>query len=119
MDNEEQILMESLEKDTWESTKNIEGWKTLLSKTATNTLSLFPKTEVLEKSPLIKDHRMYIRITKNDLDRIKLKAVEEGLPYQTLVTSIIHKYVTGKLMEKQAYPKALPPGNGRPQKIRN
>jgi len=44
---------------------------------------------------------MNIRITKNDLDGIKLKAVEEGMPYQTLVASIIHKYVTGKLTEKR------------------
>ena len=42
---------------------------------------------------------MNIRITKNDLDGIKSKAVEEGIPYQTLVASIIHKYVTGKLRE--------------------
>jgi len=45
---------------------------------------------------------MNIRITKNDLDGIKLKAMEEELPYQTLVTSVIHKYVTGRLTEKQA-----------------
>jgi predicted DNA binding CopG/RHH family protein len=56
-----------------------------LSKAAANTLT--------------KDQRMNIRITKNDLDGIKLKAMEEGLPYQTLVSSIIHKYVTGKLTE--------------------
>jgi len=86
IDNEEQQLIESLEGEDWESSKDLEGWKTLLSKTAANTLT--------------KDQRMNIRITKNDLDKIKLKAVEEGLPYQTLVTSIIHKYVTGKLTEK-------------------
>ncbi|MCL2092591.1 MAG: hypothetical protein FWH12_00195 [Treponema sp.] len=37
-DNEEQKLMESLEEDGWKSTKNIESWKTLLSKTAAETL---------------------------------------------------------------------------------
>ena len=88
LDKEEQKLMESLERDNWKPTKNLEGWKTLLSKTATNTLT--------------KDQRMNIRLTKNDLDGIKLKAVEEGIPYQTLVTSIIHKYLTGRLTEKQA-----------------
>jgi len=87
LDTEEQGIIGSLEKDGWESTGNLEDWKTLLSKTATNTLA--------------KDHRMNIRITKNDLDGIKLKAVEEGIPYQTLVASIIHKYVTGKLTEKR------------------
>jgi predicted DNA binding CopG/RHH family protein len=88
LDKEEQNLMESLENDDWKSTRNLERWKTLLSKTAANTFA--------------KDHRMNIRISKNDLDGIKLKSIEEGLPYQTLVTSIIHKYLTGKLTEKQA-----------------
>ena len=88
LDTEEQKLIESLETDDWKSTGNLESWKTFLSKTATNTLA--------------KDHRMNIRVTKNDLEGIKLKAIEEGLPYQTLVASIIHKYVTGKLTEKQA-----------------
>jgi len=88
IDKEEQILMESLEKDGWKSTKNLEGWKTLLSKTATETLA--------------KDQRMNIRISKNDLNGIKIKAMEEGLPYQTLVASIIHKYVNGKLIEKHS-----------------
>ena len=88
IDMEEQKLIESLEKDGWKSAKDIESWKTLLSQTATNTLT--------------KDQRMNIRISKNDLNGIKAKAAEEGLPYQTLVSSLIHKYVTGKLIEKHA-----------------
>ena len=88
LNSEEQTTIESFEKDGWKSVKNIESWKTLLSKTAANTLT--------------KDQRMNIRISKNDLDGIKIKAAEEGLPYQTLVSSLIHKYVTGKLTEKRA-----------------
>ena len=91
LDGEEQQIVKSLERDGWKSSSDLEGWKTLLSKTATNTLS--------------KDQRMNIRITKNDLDGIKLRAVEEGLPYQTLVASIIHKYVTGRLIEKTRQPR--------------
>ncbi|MCL2066011.1 MAG: antitoxin [Treponema sp.] len=87
LDGEEKKLIMSLEKDNWKPTKDIESWKTLLSQTATNTLT--------------KDQRMNIRITKHDLDGVKLRAAEEGLPYQTLVASIIHKYVTGRLTEKQ------------------
>ena len=86
IDKEEQELMESLERDGWKPAKNLEDWKIVLSKTASNTLT--------------KDQRMNIRITKNDLDGIKLKAAEEGMPYQTLVASIIHKYVTGRLTEQ-------------------
>jgi len=88
LDKEEQYLIESLEADDWKPASDLDGWKTLLSKTATNTLT--------------KDQRMNIRLTKSDLDGIKLKAMEEGLPHQTLVASIIHKYVTGRLTEKQA-----------------
>ena len=88
LDIEEQKIMESLEKNNWKPVGDLESWKTLLSKTATDTLT--------------KDQRINIRITRSDLENIKLKAVEEGLPYQTLVASIIHKYVTGRLMEKQA-----------------
>ena len=44
-----------------------------------------------------KDQRMNIRISKADMDRIKTRAAEEGLPYQTLVASIIHKFASGNL----------------------
>jgi predicted DNA binding CopG/RHH family protein len=50
---------------------------------------------------LTKDQRMNIRITKKDLDGIKLRAIEEGIPYQTLVASIIHKYLSGSLVERK------------------
>jgi len=85
LDNEEQELIGMLEGAGWKSTSDLDGWKTLLSRTAADTLA--------------RDHQMSIRITKNDLDGIKLKALEEGIPYQTLVASVIHKYVTGKLTE--------------------
>ena len=46
---------------------------------------------------LRKDQRMNIRISRTDLNRLKAKAAEEGIPYQTLVTSVLHKYVSGNL----------------------
>ncbi|MCL2881122.1 MAG: antitoxin [Treponema sp.] len=88
LDSEEQKIITSLEKNEWKPVKDLESWKTLLSKTSANTLT--------------KDQRMNIRITKNDLDGIKLKAATEGIPYQTLVASILHKYVTGKLCESNS-----------------
>ena len=48
----------------------------------------------------IKDKRVNIRISKPDLMDIQAKALEEGLPYQTLIASILHKYVSGRLIEK-------------------
>ena len=49
------------------------------------------------KNTLKKDQRIGIRISKQDLIGIQSKAVDEGIPYQTLVTSLVHKYVTGHL----------------------
>ena len=40
-----------------------------------------------------KDQRMNIRMSKTDMDKLKAKALQEGMPYQTLVSSILHKYV--------------------------
>jgi predicted DNA binding CopG/RHH family protein len=42
-----------------------------------------------------------IRIASRDLDEIQAKAIEEGIPYQTHMASVLHKYVTGKLIEKR------------------
>jgi len=85
MRTEEKGLLESIEKDEWKSAKNKNQLITELKETATNTM--------------LKDQRMNIRIGKRDLDGIKERALEEGIPYQTLVASIIHKYVNGKLKE--------------------
>jgi len=52
------------------------------------------------KHTLHKNKRINIRISERDLVHIQKKAVEEGLPYQTLVSSVIHKYVNGNLVEK-------------------
>ncbi|MFK5950613.1 MAG: hypothetical protein QM500_17815 [Methylococcales bacterium] len=49
-----------------------------------------------------KDKRINIRISGRDLMAIQKRAMEEGLPYQTLVTSIIHKYVSGSLYDVTA-----------------
>jgi predicted DNA binding CopG/RHH family protein len=49
---------------------------------------------------LKKDRRMNIRISDRDLKSLKARAAEEGIPYQTLVTSVLHKYVSGRLIEK-------------------
>jgi predicted DNA binding CopG/RHH family protein len=43
---------------------------------------------------------MNIRIAKKDLDALKVKAIEEVIPYQTLVSSIIHKFLSGRLFER-------------------
>jgi predicted DNA binding CopG/RHH family protein len=46
---------------------------------------------------LKKDKRINIRISSRDLEEIRRRAAEEGLPYQTLIASILHKYASGSL----------------------
>jgi predicted DNA binding CopG/RHH family protein len=84
--NEESDLLESIDKDEWISVKNKNPMIKQLKETAHNTM--------------LKDQRMNIRIGKKDLDGLKVRAMEEGIPYQTLVSSIIHKYINGKLREE-------------------
>ena len=50
---------------------------------------------------LKKDRRVNIRISQVDLEGIQTKALEEGLPYQTLISSVLHKYVAGSLASKR------------------
>ena len=49
-----------------------------------------------------KDKRINIRISGRDLSAIQRRALEEGMPYQTLVASILHKYVSGSLYDVTA-----------------
>lgn len=50
-------------------------------------------------STIKKDKRINIRISNRDLTAIQRRAVEEGMPYQTLIASILHKYVSGGLVD--------------------
>lgn len=57
------------------------------------TLSHYQK---IAQSTLDKTKNINIRLTEKDLLRIKAKAAEKGLPYQTLVSSVLHQYLSGK-----------------------
>ena len=46
-----------------------------------------------------KDKRINIRLSGHDLSAIQRRALEEGIPYQTLVSSVLHKYVSGTLQD--------------------
>ena len=48
-----------------------------------------------------KDARINIRLSSRDLRAIQSRALKEGVPYQTLVSSVLHKYVDGQLVEKK------------------
>jgi len=86
--NNEKELEKSIDNNEWKSVGNLSEMKKQFKLAAKNTL--------------LKDQRMNIRIAQRDLEGLKAKALEEGMPYQTLVSSVLHKYVTGKLIEKEA-----------------
>lgn len=54
------------------------------------------------RATALKDKRVNIRLSSIDLQDIQAKALVEGLPYQTLIASVLHKYVTGRLKEAAA-----------------
>ncbi len=81
---EEKEILDAIENDRWELVKPKRAELDYYADIARNTFK--------------KDQRMNIRISRADLSRIKAKAAEEGIPYQTLVASIIHKYASGNLL---------------------
>lgn len=83
--NDENKLYESIENNEWQPVNDFANIKSSLIKAASETA--------------MKDYRMNIRISKRDVEALKTKAMEEGIPYQTLVTSILHKYITGNLID--------------------
>lgn len=52
------------------------------------------------RATFIKDRRVNIRLSSPDLMVLQARALEEGIPYQTLIASVLHKFVTGRLVEK-------------------
>ncbi len=85
--NEDIDLIRSVENSEWTSVPNLKEMRDRLVRAATETA--------------LKDHRINVRISKRDVEALKTKALEDGIPYQTLVTSILHKYVTGRMVEKK------------------
>ena len=83
LDQEEKDLMESIEHEEWRSVKNIKIEK--------------EKAIVAARNTLKKDKRINLRFTQKDYRQIQIKAIEEGIPYQTLISSIVHKYLNGSL----------------------
>jgi predicted DNA binding CopG/RHH family protein len=64
------------------------------------TKSELAKFKAAARATAIKDRRVNIRLSSGDLNDIQVKALEEGIPYQTLIASVLHKYVTGRLSEQ-------------------
>jgi len=87
LDTQEKDMLESLERGEWKTIPNIKKTREKVKSAATN---------YVRKS---KEKRISIRVFAKDLEQLREIAATEGLPYQTLVTSILHKYTTGMLRE--------------------
>jgi predicted DNA binding CopG/RHH family protein len=81
---EEQELVQSYEQGEWKPVKNMPAE--------------IHKVKEMARKSLRKGRRINIRLSEQDLHRLQIKALREGIPYQTLITSVLHKYVTGHLM---------------------
>ena len=86
IDQEEKDLMESIERDEWQPVQNLDQERNKAIEAARNTLR--------------KDKRINLRLSQKDYHQIQIKAIEEGIPYQTLISSIVHKYLNGSLTPK-------------------
>ena len=71
------------------------------------------KFKAAARATAIKDRRVNIRLSSGDLSDIQVKALEEGVPYQTLIASVLHKYVTGRLAEPRAANQSSRPATKR------
>ena len=87
LDKEERKLLKSFEAGEFNSVLT-PARRRIIQETASNTFK--------------KDKRINIRISSRDLDAIQKRALVEGIPYQTLVSSILHKFVSGSLQDVTA-----------------
>ena len=85
LDPEEQDIRDSFERGEW--------------KPVANRSREIARHVQFAKNTLAKDKRGNIRISSKDLEQLQVIAVEDGLPYQTLMASVLHRYVSGRLVE--------------------
>lgn len=78
-------ILSSFERGEWQSVPHLKDEIDRYASSAAATLS--------------KDKRINIRVSSRDLEDIQMRAAEEGMPYQTLIASVLHKFVSGRLVE--------------------
>jgi predicted DNA binding CopG/RHH family protein len=86
LNEEEKQILESYERDELKSLENAKAES--------------QRYQDYARSTFQKDRRVNIRVSTKDLEGIQKKAIEEGIPYQTLISSILHKYLSGRLIER-------------------
>lgn len=85
LDADEKELLQSVESGEWKSAGGDKRERARYTRYAAATFR--------------KDRRLNIRVSSKDLEAIQKRALEEGLPYQTLISSLLHKYASGRLKE--------------------
>jgi predicted DNA binding CopG/RHH family protein len=85
LNQKEKELLKSYDDDEWVSVANPTDME---------------RYKLAAKSTFKKDKRVNIRMSEMDLELLQERALIEGLPYQTLMSSVLHKYVTGRLTDK-------------------
>ncbi len=85
LDKEEKEILDSYENDEW------------ISVASTDEISRYQESA---KATFKKNKRVNIRISGIDLELLQERALMEGIPYQTLMSSILHKFVNGRLIDK-------------------
>ena len=88
LSRDEKELAKSVERGEWKSASNLQAERRRYQRYARATFK--------------KDRRVNIRISAKDLAALQTRALEEGIPYQTLIASLLHKYVSGRLVERAA-----------------
>ena len=83
---EERAILESVERDEWRRVPSF--------------AKEVRRYESVARATLRKDKRVNIRMTERDLVRFQKKAAEEGLPYQMLISSVLHKYINGRFEDR-------------------
>ncbi|HUU17094.1 MAG TPA: hypothetical protein VMW72_08100 [Sedimentisphaerales bacterium] len=86
LSKQEKEIVESVERGDWRS---VHGVKKQIK-----------RYQDYARATVRKDKRVNIRMSEKDLIHIQKKAMEEGLPYQTLISSVLHRYVNGRLVDK-------------------
>jgi predicted DNA binding CopG/RHH family protein len=86
MNKDEKEILDSIERGEWKTISEIEKETHRYQKYA--------------RAAFRKDKRINIRISEKDLIQLQRRAVKEGLPYQTFISSILHKFATGQFLEK-------------------
>ncbi len=87
LDREEAELVDSYEAGEW---RTVKGWREKAAQYREYARATFRK-----------DRRVNIRVSSRDLEGIQKRALEEGIPYQTLIASVLHKYLSGRLVDRR------------------